>query len=99
MIREKKAEAAVGLVSQDILSTFILGGYMSDAEIGDKIMGMLVAGYSTVATTMTFFVKYVRERPEVYHKVLTGNNSPILCCTYYVYGLWNHGVGLYWDLE
>lgn len=71
VIKEKKAAVAVGAPTQDLLSTFISGGHMSDAEIADKIMGLLVAGYSTVASTMTFFMKHVGERPEVYHKVLT----------------------------
>ncbi|XP_058202335.1 beta-amyrin 28-monooxygenase-like [Rhododendron vialii] len=71
VIKEKKAAVAAGSPSQDLLSTFISTGVMSDAEVADKIMGLLIAGYSTVATTMTFFMKYVGERPEVYHKVLT----------------------------
>ncbi|KAF7149615.1 hypothetical protein RHSIM_Rhsim02G0083200 [Rhododendron simsii] len=72
VIKEKiDAAAAVGSPSQDMLSALISGGYMSDAEISDKVMGTLVAGYTTVATTMTFVMKFVGERPEVYHKVLT----------------------------
>ncbi|KAG5560947.1 hypothetical protein RHGRI_004094 [Rhododendron griersonianum] len=72
VIKEKiDAAAAVGSPSQDMLSALISGGYMSDAEIADKVMGTLVAGYTTVATTMTFFMKSVGERPEVYHKLLT----------------------------
>ncbi|KAG5255253.1 beta-amyrin oxidase [Salix suchowensis] len=76
VISEKRASMAGGAQVQDILCHMILatdtsGKHMTEAEIAGKILGVLVAGYSTVATAMTFFMKYVGQRPDIYAKILT----------------------------
>ena len=77
VIGEKREALASGAPMQDILTHMVVatdasGKHMAEAEIADKIMGLLTAGYSTVATAMAFFMKYVGERPDIYQKVLAG---------------------------
>lgn len=74
VIKEKKQAMAGGAPLHDILSHMIVasdpsGKSMPEPEIADKIMGLLTAGYSTVATTMTFLIKYLGLHPEIYDRV------------------------------
>jgi cytochrome P450 len=77
VISEKRAIMAEGAQVQDVLCHMILatdpsGKHIAEAEIAGMMMGLLVAGYSTVATAMTFFMKYVGQRPDIYAKILAG---------------------------
>ncbi|KAK2979068.1 hypothetical protein RJ640_026018 [Escallonia rubra] len=74
VIKEKKAAIASGVQMNDILTHMIInsdptGSYMPEHEIADKIMGLLVAGFSTPATALTFLIRFIGERPEVYERI------------------------------
>ncbi|KAL4592804.1 hypothetical protein LXL04_005809 [Taraxacum kok-saghyz] len=46
------------------------GEFMTDMEISNSIIGLLVASYETTSSTVTFVLKYLAEIPDVYEKVL-----------------------------
>ncbi|KAL1831064.1 hypothetical protein ACET3Z_000715 [Daucus carota] len=60
--------------STDFLSRLLLvkdenGKYLSDKEISNNIIGLLVASYETTSTAVTFMLKYLAELPHIYDEV------------------------------
>ncbi|KAL8110885.1 beta-amyrin 6-beta-monooxygenase-like [Apium graveolens] len=68
---DKKETTAL---STDFLSRLLLvkdenGKFMSDKEISNNIIGLLVASYETTSTAVTFMLKYLAELPHIYDEV------------------------------
>lgn len=81
VIRERREAMAAGKPMRGLLSHMIVftdlgtGKRMPDAVIADNIMGMVIAGFNTVASAITFLMKNVGERPLIYNKIRAGNNQ------------------------
>ncbi|KAF5729258.1 putative cytochrome P450 [Tripterygium wilfordii] len=74
VIKQKSDAMASGVQMQDILSYMIKAGqegkFKAPADIAEAIMGLISAGYGTTAIALTFAMKYIGERPDVYQKIL-----------------------------
>ncbi|MBE9205561.1 cytochrome P450 [Nostoc sp. LEGE 06077] len=73
LIQERRAESSHN--RQDILSLMISARYedgqpMSDAELRDELMTMLVAGHETTASALTWALYWIDHLPEVREKLL-----------------------------
>ncbi|KAK2988401.1 hypothetical protein RJ640_007694 [Escallonia rubra] len=60
---------------QDILSTMLHttdenGQFLTEKDIAGYLFGLLVGGYGTTTSTITFIMKYLAELPHVYQEVL-----------------------------
>ena len=51
------------------------GQFMTEMDIADKILGLLIGGHDTASAAVTFVVKYLAELPEIYNEVLKGELS------------------------
>ncbi|CAN0879548.1 Beta-amyrin 28-monooxygenase [Linum grandiflorum] len=75
IIKERKAEMAHGKnCSKDILSFMLTavddnGKSMSEIDIANKILGLLVGGHDTASSTCSFVVKFLAELPHIYDRV------------------------------
>ncbi|XWS16558.1 hypothetical protein CRYUN_Cryun34aG0098900 [Craigia yunnanensis] len=70
-LSEKKASPMQDILSHMLLTADENGQQMNELDIADKILGLLLGGYHTVTTVITFVVKYLAEYPQIYHKVFT----------------------------
>ena len=55
---------------------------MLEVEIASKIMGSLIARYNTISIAISFLMKSVGERLDIYNKILASNNGFFLIIFY-----------------
>ncbi|XP_030972731.1 beta-amyrin 28-monooxygenase-like isoform X2 [Quercus lobata] len=71
-LAEKKASPTQDILSHMLLTSDENGQFMTEMDIADKILGLLIGGHDTASAAVTFVVKYLAELPEIYNKVLKG---------------------------
>ncbi|XP_058184867.1 beta-amyrin 28-monooxygenase-like [Rhododendron vialii] len=76
IVKQRKIDLAEGRASpnQDILSRILStrdnnGNFMPEADIANKIFGMLVGSHDNITFVCTSIVKYLAELPEIYQGV------------------------------
>ncbi|KAH7516423.1 hypothetical protein FEM48_Zijuj10G0133700 [Ziziphus jujuba var. spinosa] len=75
LIKEKKTAMDNGAQMQDILSFMIsrpdpsTGKPLLDADVADKVMGLLSGAFNSPSISVSFIMKFLGERPEIYEKV------------------------------
>ncbi|KAI7729830.1 hypothetical protein M8C21_029433 [Ambrosia artemisiifolia] len=72
--RRKELTENKEIVRDDILSKMLLvtnehGRLMSEKEISNNIIGLLVASYETSSVAITFVLKHLAENPHIYEQV------------------------------
>ncbi|KAL7602042.1 beta-amyrin 6-beta-monooxygenase [Lactuca sativa] len=72
--RRKELTESKEIVRHDVLSQMLLvrkedGSLMSEKEISNNIIGLLVASYETSSVAITFVLKHLAEHPHIYNKV------------------------------
>nr|AOG74834.1 oleanolic acid 6-beta-oxidase [Centella asiatica] len=68
-IRENKETIGRDFLSKMLLVTDEDGEFMTEKEICNNIIGLLVASYETTSTAVTFVLKHLAEYPHIYDKV------------------------------
>ncbi|KAK3001233.1 hypothetical protein RJ639_021175 [Escallonia herrerae] len=69
-VREKELNITHDLLSQLLLATDEDGKFLTEMEIVDMILGILIASHDTTSTVITFVVYYLADHPHVYALVL-----------------------------
>ncbi|XP_058748200.1 3beta,22alpha-dihydroxysteroid 3-dehydrogenase-like [Vicia villosa] len=64
IVRQRRKESVMGEKKNDMLGALLTSGdHFSDEQIVDFMLALLVAGYETTSTIMTFAVKFLTENP------------------------------------
>lgn len=79
IIRDRRRELTENKETEgrDLLSRMLLvkdedGQFMSEMEISNNIIGLLVASYETTSSAVTFVLKHLAELPHIYDQVFKG---------------------------
>ena len=69
LFEDKKECGSIDLLTRLLLASNAHGDVLTDKEISNKIVGLLIASHETVSTAITFVVKYLAELPHIYDHV------------------------------
>lgn len=77
LIKEKidalsKGQSVDGLLAH-VVGAEQGGKYVPRFELSNIIMGMMNSSYMPIAVTLAFMIKHIGQRPDIYHKILSGN--------------------------
>uniref|UniRef100_A0A1W7HBT7 Cytochrome P450 n=1 Tax=Scoparia dulcis TaxID=107240 RepID=A0A1W7HBT7_SCODU len=70
LLMERRSMPDQDILAHMLTTTDENGQFMTELDIADKIIGLLIGGHDTASAAITFIMKYLAELPEVYHKVL-----------------------------
>ena len=65
------------------------GQFMSEMEISNNIIGLLVASYKTTSTSVTFVLKHLAEFPHIYNEVYRGIKQKFVPMTIYLVNIYD----------
>ncbi|KAJ8767772.1 hypothetical protein K2173_020712 [Erythroxylum novogranatense] len=68
-LREGKATATQDILPHMLTASFEDGKCMSERDVADKILGLLIGGHDTTSAACTFIVKSLAELPHIYERV------------------------------
>ncbi|KAL8087672.1 hypothetical protein AgCh_037714 [Apium graveolens] len=67
--KKETSQSYTDILSRMLLLTNENGKFMSDKEISNNIIGLLVASYESTSTAVSFVLKYLAELPHIYDEV------------------------------
>ncbi|KAK2988298.1 hypothetical protein RJ640_011969 [Escallonia rubra] len=70
LLEKKQMETARDLLSHMLLAIDEGGQHLTELEIGDMILGVLLASHDTISSVITFTIYYLADHPKVYAQVL-----------------------------
>ncbi|KAK3030569.1 hypothetical protein RJ639_039447 [Escallonia herrerae] len=70
LLEKEQMETARDLLSHMLLAIDEGGQHLTELEIGDMILGVLLASHDTISSVITFTIYYLADHPKVYAQVL-----------------------------
>ncbi|KAF5175528.1 Cytochrome p450 [Thalictrum thalictroides] len=68
-LAEKKASPMQDILSHMLLASDENGTFMTEMEIADKILALLIGGHDASSAAVTFVIKFLAELPHIYNEV------------------------------
>ena len=88
-LMQSNETAGRDLLSRMLLVTDEDGQFMSEMEISNNIIGLLVASYETTSYAVTFVLKHLAELPRIYNEFYRGIKQKFVHMTIYLVNIYD----------